>query len=1205
MQATIRFAFLLIAIIPLSIIGQIQGPVPGAPNEKPNFDALADAPVVSTLALGALAATATPAFAAPGMPFHVEPRLGVPTFFWALPASAPAGATLQTAGGPSREESAARAHLSRHAAEYRLDATDVKDAVMSSIHNTGTGPVIVTFHQNVDGIEIFRDEVKISMKQNLELIAISGYIIGRASTGTVNRSFPLSRSQALAKVVSDLLDSTVDAQQFSVSGNQNPYQLFQVAPSANAAPANFRFLQAARVKQVYYRLPSSLEPAYYVDVEVLRTGDAEPLSYSYVIAATDGRLLFRNNQTQKDAFSYRVWADTTGLKAPFVNAYGNSVDPKDPPSVDPPLTFPPYVSTNLVTLQNGPISTNDPWLPPNATTTVGNNVEAFADLSSPDGFTANSNDIYASTTSSKTFDRAYDPMLGPQSSTNQIQAAITQLFYNINFFHDWYYDAGFKEVDGNAQLSNYSRGGIENDSIFAEAQDFASRNNANMSTPADGGRPRMRMYIWNGPAAHTLTLIEDGTGSSYNHGTATFGAQNFNIDAPLTLTNPTNACSTISPIPNIAGKVAFVNRGGCDFDVKVKNAQDAGAVGVIVGNISTSSNPTVPASMGPGTPTPQTGITIGALSVNLADANYIRQQLTNGFDIEAVLFRYSSVDRDGTIDNQIVAHEWGHYISHRLIFNSAGLTTNISRGLGEGWADFHAQLLTVNAEDSLIPSNTTFNGIYPQATYSTADNYYGIRRVPYSTDMTKDPLTFRHISDGQALPGGVPIAFGADGSINSEVHNTGEVWATMLWECYAALLRDTLGANPRLTFQQAQDRMKGYIVAAYKMTPANPTLLEARDAVLAAAFATDSTDYAEFWQAFAKRGAGINAVAPDRFSTTNSPGLVESYVQGGAMAITSTSLTDSVLTCDNDGSLDNGETGRLTVTIKNTGSVPLNATTATVASPNPNISFPAGNQIVFPASQPFSTVTGTVPVSLNGAVGIQQLDFMVTATDPGLNPAGSVGASLTVRGNSRSALNASANDDVEANISAWTLITTNSATFTRVMNTTNPINFLWSGPDLGTGVAERSLVSPPLVVGLNPFTIGFNHRYSFETDANGFYDGGVVEISVDNGAHWNDIGTGYNHIVTTGGGNPIEGRMAYTGASTSYPNMISQVINLGTTYSGQTVKVRFRIGEDPLAGGAGWDLDNFVFTGLTNTPFTMAVEDQVCVRRRGGQITSN
>ena len=104
--------------------------------------------------------------------------------------------------------------------------------------------------------------------------------------------------------------------------------------------------------------------------------------------------------------------------------------------------------------------------------------------------------------------------------------------------------------------------------------------------------------------------------------------------------------------------------------------------------------------------------------------------------------------------------------------------------------------------------------------------------------MTKDPLTFKHISNGVPITGTL-ISFGATGANNAEVHNTGEVWATMLWECYAALLRDTLGLSPRLTFKQAQDRMKDYLVAAYKLTPNSPTFLEARDAVLAAAFANE------------------------------------------------------------------------------------------------------------------------------------------------------------------------------------------------------------------------------------------------------------------------------------------------------------------------------------------------------------------------------
>src|SRR5262249_11751749 len=140
----------------------------------------------------------------------------------------------------------------------------------------------------------------------------------------------------------------------------------------------------------------------------------------------------------------------------------------------------------------------------------------------------------------------------------------------------------------------------------------------------------------------------------------------------------------------------------------------------------------------------------------------------------------------------------------------------------------------------------------------------------YSTDLSKNALTFKHISDGVPLPVGVPTAFGADGAANSEVHNTGEIWATMLWECYAGLLRDTLGASPRLTFDQARDRMKPYLVAAYKLTPATPPLVEARAALLAAAWG-DFADRQRFARAFPRRGAGDGAVAPDRNAASNSP----------------------------------------------------------------------------------------------------------------------------------------------------------------------------------------------------------------------------------------------------------------------------------------------------------------------------------------------
>jgi Zn-dependent metalloprotease len=46
----------------------------------------------------------------------------------------------------------------------------------------------------------------------------------------------------------------------------------------------------------------------------------------------------------------------------------------------------------------------------------------------------------------------------------------------------------------------------------------------------------------------------------------------------------TDACSAIDNADAVTGKIALVDRGTCGFTIKVKNAQNAGAIGVVVGN---------------------------------------------------------------------------------------------------------------------------------------------------------------------------------------------------------------------------------------------------------------------------------------------------------------------------------------------------------------------------------------------------------------------------------------------------------------------------------------------------------------------------------------------------------------------------------------------------------------------------------------------
>ncbi|MBM4380224.1 MAG: M36 family metallopeptidase, partial [Deltaproteobacteria bacterium] len=577
--------------------------------------------------------------------------------------------------------------------------------------------------------------------------------------------------------------------------------------------------------------------------------------------------------------------------------------------------------------------------------------------------------------------------------------------------------------------------------------------------------------------------------------------------------------------------------------------------------------------------------------------------------VNVTVQRAVSIDRDGTIDNTIVAHEWGHYISNRLVGNGSGLDNNQGGGLGEGWGDFHALMLAVAEEDTQRGLTPPFSGVYALSTYVSSGGanqgyYYGIRRIPYSTRMDADPLTFKHIQDGLDLPAGVPIAGGTDGSFNAEVHNSGEVWATMLWEGYAALLHD----SARLTFAQAQDRMKRYLVGSYKMTPLSPTFLEARDAVLAVALAADLQDYTLLAQAFARRGAGNEAVAPDRGSQDNRP-VVEDYSVGGNLAFVEATIADDVQSCDQDGRLDNGETGTLTVVLKNTGTAALSQTTGTVASTLSGVTFPDGPTLTFPASPPKGVVTTTLKVALVAVQGVQSLPLSISFTDPGLARPRTLTAAFSARANLDEVAAASPSDDVEGTLTAWTTaydaLLGNGSPFRRVTDSTGG---RWFVPNAAQPESQ-SLVSPALTVpAVGPFLFTFRHRFDFEADQRGRYDGAVLEAREEGTTSWVDLGQyarpGYTGTLTTGtqygnafypSANPLKGRKAWSGRSNGYPQFLTVTVDLGTRFAGKILQIRFRVGTDDGTAATGWDLDDFQFANLDNTPFpAMVLQSAEC-----------
>ena len=151
--------------------------------------------------------------------------------------------------------------------------------------------------------------------------------------------------------------------------------------------------------------------------------------------------------------------------------------------------------------------------------------------------------------------------------------------------------------------------------------------------------------IWDGPAVtlaapgvlgkrpHVQVLAPASIAGVYATQPAAFGAS-------LTLAGVTDslvlvddavgagsdACEPIVNGAELAGKIAMIDRGSCFFTLKVKNAQDAGAVGVIVVNNAPGDGVF---SMGGEDPT----LTIPAVMISFEDGNVIRAQLSEGVEV--------------------------------------------------------------------------------------------------------------------------------------------------------------------------------------------------------------------------------------------------------------------------------------------------------------------------------------------------------------------------------------------------------------------------------------------------------------------------------------------------------------------------------------------------------------------------------------------
>jgi hypothetical protein len=1126
-----------VPLLVLAIVGAVAScgpdPIDPRPNDHANHPQPSDPPRGTVLARDAA---------------------GLPALWAAEPA--PPDAHGFAARGLSPEQ-AAREHLARAGQSFGASTDTLDTARVIRVHDVGRGGVAVVFRQSVAGIDVFRNDVKVLLRRDLELVAIGGALrseIGRSPRAPV---FTLPARDAIARALAVVhgpaAASVALRERAADAGGYARFDIDGASPIALERPA--------RARRVVASDGAELVAAYHVEI-VGRAHGGDEVAREMVLDARDGRVLDEASLTQDDVFDYRVWARADGAPAMPIG------DVSPHPSGVPDGDFPPFVAQITVPQEgfNGP---GDPWLPDGAIETRGNNVDAYTD-GGADGF--GPGDLRAAVTSPGRFLHTFDPEIDPLATATQRMAAVTQLFYTNNWLHDAWYDAGFDEAAGNAQESNFGRGGAAGDAIRAEAQDDAPNalNNANMLTPADGDSPRMQMYLWNG---RVTALLDLGPLGEVAVGFAGFGPTQFDATASAILTSDdaapvTDGCS--APTIDVAGRFLVVDRGNCTFKLKAVNAQAAGAAGLLV--IDNVAAP-IPPTMGQGDPPGPVAIPL--VSVTRAVGDALKAALLGGpVTVHAV--RASTALADSDFDVDIVAHEWGHYLHHRL----TACTNAICRGESEGWGDFLALHTAARAGDDLA-------GTYGMGAYAGMDErdaaYFGIRRYPYTRDLVRNGLTFRHISASAALPGG-PVD--PNGVSNAEVHNTGEVWAAMAWQAYSNLLVEATGPNARYDFAEARRRMAEYVVLGMTLAPTNPDFTEQRDALLLAAEASDPLDARLLAQGFATRGAGTCAVSPPK-SDANHEGVVESFVVTSRLALESWDVVAGDPSCDADPYLDQGETGRVDVTIRNDGWGPLIGASITVSDTSGRLGFPAGATAIVPDLAAHATTTVAVAAEAAGGLdGLSSIDLQIALSDP----AGCV-ALTTSAGRAFVEADAAATfaDAFEARPGTWSTTGTPDVWSSVRLPTTGGA---WRGSDLPVATDAR-LVSPPIAVGDAPLVLSFSHRHAFEVSNGTNFDAGVVEISDDDGATWVDAATlgsvPYQGVV--GGSSALAGRSAFVAQSAGYPARSPVAIDLGDALAGATIRVRFRLATDGSVGGAGWDVDDVAVQGASAPPFIGLVDD--------------
>jgi extracellular elastinolytic metalloproteinase len=779
---------------------------------------------------------------------------------------------------------------------------------------------------------------------------------------------------------------------------------------------------------------------------------------------------------------------------------------------------------------------NNPWelagLTNNATThgwhfdginnyaiTRGNNVFAFLDRDNNNTPNATNNWPDTSTTPAPnlSFIHTFETNVQPNQSIETKKVVLDNLFYWNNIIHDITYQYGFTEVAGNFQTDNLGRGGFGNDQVMANAQDNSGFNNANFSTPADGSSGRMQMYLYNTQPFFTITspVTISNIPSRENSFTAPNKLADVgSVSGQVVLYDMDPAyntgCAASRDASRLAGKIALIDATVCNFIVKVKNAQNAGAIGALL---------YYPSLLGM-TGTDAT-VTIPCVSITTATANTIVSY--NNANTPVSITLEAGMRRDGDLDNGIITHEYGHGVSTRLTGGPAnsGCLNNAEQG-GEGWSDYLSLMLTTDWANTAVNAGANPRGIgnYVMELPTTG---LGIRRYQYSTDMSVNPLTYSDVAS------------------NTAVHAIGEVWCSALWDMTWNIIQQTNSIEANI-YNAAST--KGNVVAlnlvmtGMKLQTCGPGFLDARDAILVAdSILYNNAHRCAIWNAFARRGMGFSARQGYSTSATDQTAAFDlptnlRVAYSGTMQLPESSQRSisHQLTCDCS-PLTN-------MVIRDT--LPAGYT---FVSSSPAGATVNGNVVSFPASSFAASETKT---------------FSITVQTPSIS----------------CLVSTPVNDNRDANTTGSLVSAGTTGWVSSTMYSHSPVTS-WFSRTPATSTAN-TLTSPVLTpaAGTSLSILSFWHYYNTEI----YYDGGVVEYSINGGSTWLDASPlmilGKYPAIIMNSGTALAGRRAFSGTNYTFNPVMIDFSSLGST----PVQIRFRTVSDSEVGMDGWYVDDIVKT---------------------------